>query len=156
MSTTLERQNRVIIELLARTALGVEKIEDIVKKGKRKGNPDDYAKVYNLLDGTKTATELAKVVQVSKQNMSEILKYWEEKGIVYNIGTDNLPKYVGLLRLPINNKGGSQAKKGKEESPADDVIPEETRIKESAIEASNTSESSGSSELPGSSLEDKE
>jgi len=115
MSAILERQNRVIIELLARSTIGVKEIENLVRKGKQKGNPDDFVRVYNQLDGTKKVTDLAKIVNVSRQGMSQVLQTWEEKGIIYNIGTEQLPKYVGLLKLPINNRVNSRPKKGKEE-----------------------------------------
>ena len=122
MSTTLERQNRVIIELLARSTIGVKEIENIVRKGKQKGNSDNFVKAYNQLDGTKSVTDIAKIVNVTKQNMSQVIQTWEEKGIVYNVGTDTKPAYVGLLKLPIS-RSNSKVKKGKAERLIENDIP---------------------------------
>ena len=139
MSEVLERQNRVIIELLARSSIGADKIGDIVRKGKK--DPDGYVNVYNQLDGVKTATDLAKVIGVSKQNMSEILKSWEEQGIVYDTGTDKLPKYVRLLKLPTNKSGSqdtkskTKQKKQKEIKNNDIKLPSEAVIEQVGTEA---------------------
>jgi hypothetical protein len=110
MSTVLERQNQVIIALLARSTVGIEYIEKIVRGGKQKGKPDDFVRAYNELDGTKTITEIAKLVGVSKQNLSQVLQRWEEKGIVYNVGTGSRTVYAGLLKLPTKGKNRSAAK----------------------------------------------
>src|SRR5688500_14869321 len=109
MSELLERQNQVIIELLARMSIGAEKIGEIVRKNKQ--NPESYVKVYNQLNGSKTLTDLAKDAGLTKQALSPILTSWEDQGIVYNIGSEKLPKYVGLLKLPLNVKNSSQPKK---------------------------------------------
>jgi hypothetical protein len=98
MSEKLERQNETIIALLARSTLGLPAISQIVCSGKR--NPKAYLKVYNSLNGEKNVTELARLAAVSKQAMSGVLQYWEEQGIIYNIGTEAKPRYRSLLHLP--------------------------------------------------------
>src|SRR4051812_31457090 len=93
-------QNRydVLISLTARSAFGAERLEQIVRRGKR--NPGAYVRVYNRLDGKRTATELAPLAGVTRQAISGVLENWEEEGIVYNLGTDNQPRYKRLMRLP--------------------------------------------------------
>lgn len=108
MSKTLEAQNRIIISLLARFALGIKEIERIVRSGKKKENQDKFVLVYNALDGTKSGTELAKIVGITKQGMSSVFQTWEEEGIVYK--NDETGFYVGLLKLPTKRKSPTKAK----------------------------------------------
>ncbi len=108
MSKTLEAQNRIIISLLARTALGIKEIEKTVRSGKKKENQDKFVLVYNALDGTKSGTELAKIVGITKQGMSSVFQTWEEEEIVYK--NDETGYYVGLIRLPIKRKSPVKAK----------------------------------------------
>jgi len=98
MSEKLERQNEVIISLLARSALGVRAISKIVCSGKR--NPQAYLTAYNSLDGIAGVTELAKIAKVAQPTMSLTLQSWEEQGIIYNSGSDTKPQYHRLLHLP--------------------------------------------------------
>ena len=113
MSTLLEQQNKVIIALLARSTIGIEYIEKVVRSGKKKGKSDDFVRAYNELDGSRSVTEIAGMIGVSKQNVSQVLQTWEEKGIVYSLGTGNRTVYVGLLKLPIKSKSRSAPKKTK-------------------------------------------
>ena len=98
MSEKLERQNEVIIALLARSTLGVPAISKTVCSGKR--SPQAYLKVYNSLDGDTGVTELAKIAKVTQPIMSVVLQSWETQGIVYNSGSDAKPRYHRLLHLP--------------------------------------------------------
>lgn len=123
MSKTLETQNKIIISLLARTALGIKEIERIVRSGKKKENQDNFVLVYNALDGTKSGTELAKIIGITKQGMSQVFQTWEDEGIVYK--NDETGFYVGLLKLPIKRKSSTKTKAGKVNNKADVVTQEE-------------------------------
>jgi hypothetical protein len=98
VENALERQNEVLIALLARSTLGVRFIYDAVTKGKR--NPPAYIKVYNALRGTMGVGEAAKLAGVSAATMSVILRNWEAQGIIYDAGEGNRPLYKRLLPLP--------------------------------------------------------
>ncbi len=84
----MERENEivelleVIIKLIGRSVFTPTDVRNIVtlKKGKKSSN---YIKGYNACDGTKTVTELAKIIGVTPATLSPILKYWEEIGIIY-------------------------------------------------------------------------
>lgn len=123
MSKTLEAQNKIIISLLARTALGIKEIDRIVRSGKKKGDPDNFALVYNSLDGTKSGAELAKIVGITQQGMSSVLQTWEEEGIVYK--NDETGFYIGLLKLPIKKKSSGKAKVTIFNNKADSINKEE-------------------------------
>lgn len=96
----LAQQNKVIISLLARNTIGFDYIAKIVTGWKKKGKPEDYLKVYNALDGTKSIADLAKMVGVSSQGLGQVLLKWEEEGIVYRNSTAVNFQYIGLLKLP--------------------------------------------------------
>jgi hypothetical protein len=98
VSDTLEKQNEVLIALLARSTLGVRYVYETVTKGKR--NPNAYIRAYNALRGKIGVTEAAKLAGVSLPTMSEILRSWEAQGIVYDVGESNRPLYKRLLGLP--------------------------------------------------------
>jgi hypothetical protein len=105
MSEKLERQNEVIIALLARSTVGVPAITQAVCGGKR--SPEAYRKVYNAMDGRLGVTELAKLAGVAQPTMTNILKSWYGKGVIYNLGTEKKPLYHRLLILPAKKKGTS-------------------------------------------------
>jgi hypothetical protein len=98
VENVLEKQNDVLIALLARSTLTVRFIYDTVTKGKR--NPEAYIKVYNALRGTMSVTEAAKLAGVSAATMSVMLRNWETQGITYDAGEPNKPLYRRLLTLP--------------------------------------------------------
>src|SRR5690348_18238577 len=98
MSEKLERQNEAIIALLARSSVGIPAITKAVCGGKR--TPEAYRKVYNALNGLIGVTDLAKMAGVAQPTMTNILKSWYAKGIVYNLGTEKKPQYHRLLTLP--------------------------------------------------------
>jgi hypothetical protein len=99
--TNIQRQNDVIIGLLARLVWTPEKLADIVSRGKR--NPQAYRKVYNALDGIATGKLLASRASVSQPVMAVALKAWHELGIVANVGTDSQPRYKRLMLIPTKD-----------------------------------------------------
>jgi hypothetical protein len=101
--TNIQRQNDVIIGLLARLVWTPEKLAEIVARGKR--NPGAYRKIYNLLDGNSTGKDLARRAGVSQPVMSIALKAWHELGIVTNVGTESQPRYKRLMPIPTRDHG---------------------------------------------------
>lgn len=92
-----EKQNEIIIGLLARLTFGEAKIKNIVSSNKRQGSY--WTKAYNACDGKKGVGEIAKIAGVSQPTATVTLKSWEEGGIVYNSGSDAKPKYKRLLKI---------------------------------------------------------
>lgn len=110
---SIQQQNEIIISLLARLVWTPEKIAAIVTGGKR--NPDAYRTVYNALDGEKTGIQLAAMAGVTQPAISYTLQSWLEEGIVLNVGTDTVPKYKRLMRIPEARKKGKRDTKGTNE-----------------------------------------
>jgi len=100
----VQRQNDVIISLLARLVWTPEKLAEIVTRGKR--NPDAYRRVYNALDGERTGQSLASLAGVTPQAISYVLQVWEEEGVVTNAGTSSKPRYRRLMTIPKKVKAG--------------------------------------------------
>ncbi len=98
MSDVTTKQLDILISLLARREPGIEKIQEVVTRGKR--DPDAYVRVYNTLDGTVGVTEAAKAAKVSQPNMTRVLQGWEAQGIIYDVGEKRKPQYKRLTILP--------------------------------------------------------
>jgi hypothetical protein len=109
-ANNLERQNGVTIGLLARLVWTPERLVDIVTGGKR--NPKAYRRVYNALDGVRTAQSLASMAGVTPRAISYVLRAWEEEGIVTNEGTAAQPRYRAMMHLPKKGKRGRQRTNG--------------------------------------------
>lgn len=127
----LVHQNKVIISLLARSTLGVEHITKIVTGWKKKGKAEDYLRVYNALDGSKTIADLAKIVGISPQALGQVLQKWIEDGIVYRSGSAGNSRYFGLLKLPEKipqqrKFGGEKLKARAKKKTNHGSIPHET------------------------------
>ncbi len=100
---TLISQNETLISLIARLVWTPEKLVEIVMANKKK-DPEAYVSVYNALDGEKTGKQLGEIAGVSQQAISAVISGWLDDGIVLNVGTDALPKYRRLMRLPEKRK----------------------------------------------------
>lgn len=91
------KQNQIIISLLARMAFGEEEIKKIITHGKR--NPNEWIRGYNACDGSKNVKEIAKIVGVKPPSATPVLRSWNSSGIVYNVGSEKRPIYMKLLTL---------------------------------------------------------
>ena len=98
----IQKQNDVIIGLLARLVWSPEKLAELIMH--RKKNAASCLTVYNLLDGMKTGRQLASTAGVTQQAISYVLQLWEEQGIVMNVGTESQPRYKRLMSVPRGNK----------------------------------------------------
>jgi len=85
----------VKIALLARLVWPGESLKAFILAGKKTGAK--YIEGYNACDGQKTVSELARIVGVSQPNMTMILKKWEQKEVVYNVGGKGRPLYKRIM-----------------------------------------------------------
>jgi hypothetical protein len=122
MDEVLRAQNQVMICLLARSVFGIEGIVSVILRAKKIQNPETYLRIYNMLDGTVTAVDAAKIVGISQPGMSYIFRQWEKEGIVYNVGSIERPLYHRLLQVPedvIKKSAKSGIRKGKSQTDED-------------------------------------
>ena len=116
----IRQQNDTIIALLARLVWTPEKLVEMVMANRKK-DPEGYVSVYNALDGEKTGKQLGEIAGVSQQAIAYVLAGWLEDGIVLNVGTDSLPKYRRLMKLP-------EKRKAKAKQEPQQAVPAEPQV----------------------------
>ena len=116
----IRQQNETIIALLARLVWTPEKLVEMVMANRKK-DPEGYVSVYNALDGEKTGKQLGEIAGVSQQAIAYVLAGWLEDGIVLNVGTDSLPKYRRLMKLP-------EKRKAKAKQEPQQAVPAEPQV----------------------------
>jgi hypothetical protein len=116
----IRQQNETIIALLARLVWTPEKLVAMVMVNRKK-DPEGYVSVYNALDGEKTGKQLGEIAGVSQQAIAYVLAGWLEDGIVLNVGTDSLPKYRRLMKLP-------EKRKAKAKQEPQQAVPAEPQV----------------------------
>src|SRR5579863_5040950 len=116
----IRQQNETIIALLARLVWTPEKLVEMVMANRKK-DPEGYVCVYNALDGEKTGKQLGEIAGVSQQAIAYVLAGWLEDGIVLNVGTDSLPKYRRLMKLP-------EKRKAKAKQEPQQAVPAEPQV----------------------------
>lgn len=88
-----------MITLLGRLVYPPEKITEIITKSKRKKDPKDYVRAYNLCDGEHTLSQIAEAIDVVPGTLSPILSGWKELGIIYETTKKGGQFYKRLYRL---------------------------------------------------------
>ena len=116
----IRQQNETIIALLARLVWTPEKLVEMVMANRKKDH-EGYVSVYNALDGEKTGKQLGEIAGVSQQAIAYVLAGWLEDGIVLNVGTDSLPKYRRLMKLP-------EKRKAKAKQEPQQAVPAEPQV----------------------------
>lgn len=129
----IRQQNETIIALLARLVWTPEKLVEMVMANRKK-DPEGYVSVYNALDGEKTGKQLGEIAGVSQQAIAYVLAGWLEDGIVLNVGTDSLPKYRRLMKLP-------EKRKAKAKQEPQQALPAEPQV--TATQGTETTNGNG-------------
>ncbi|BDQ31306.1 hypothetical protein NZNM25_03070 [Nitrosopumilus zosterae] len=93
----IQKQNQIIISLLAKLVLKEEEVKEIIIN--RKTNPKKYIEGYNACDGKHTINEIIKIVGVKQQTLSPILQEWENKGILYSFEKKGLKFYNNYFKI---------------------------------------------------------
>lgn len=112
----------VIISLQGRQIFPNDILCEIVMK--KKQNPTDYVKAYNLCDEEHSMSEIAEIINVKPGTLSPILTEWKEKGIIYEIKKKGGKFYKRLYRLELpknyKQKEKTDAKQGTQNIPTED------------------------------------
>lgn len=58
-------------------------------------------KIYSLLDGTKTAKEVATTAKCSEISVWKTLPDWEAQGLIVGVGKGKAKKYVNIENLEV-------------------------------------------------------
>lgn len=96
---------RAILATVARQTFPVDQIVSIVTKGT---GGEKQLRAYNLCDGSKSQSEIAKEVGVDSSNFSKSISRWVDEGIVIKVGDGRESKPIHVYPLPeskIKNGG---------------------------------------------------
>ena len=62
---------------------------------------DIQKKIYSLLDGTKTAKEVAVAAKCSEISVWRTLPDWENQGLIVGVGKGKAKKYINIENLEM-------------------------------------------------------
>lgn len=94
---------KAMLAMLARQSFPPEKLPDLVGK-------DKQIQAYNLCDGTRTQTEVAKSLGLDSGNFSKTAARWAELGILIRITEVKEVRPVHLYPLPAPKAKSGAAK----------------------------------------------
>jgi transposase-like protein len=136
MKESNSKKDEMIISLLGRLVFPEEKLRSMVAKNKR--NPDAYLRGYNACDGTRTVTEIAKIIGVNQSTLNPIINEWEVQGIIYEVESNRGKTYKRLYKISgvkekvvalesMEKKQNNLDVEAQEETPELSSYPEEKR-----------------------------
>lgn len=106
MADTSETLLRAILATVARQTFPEAALREIVAP---RGANVAQVRAYNMCDGTKSQSEIAKAQGLDGGNFSRTLARWEEAGILFRVGPDDRPLHLYPLRSEfIAQKGKSK------------------------------------------------
>jgi hypothetical protein len=76
---------RIMIQVTARAAVPPEALKELVGK---------HRKAYNLCDGTRALSQVARLARVDKGNFSRTVQRWQALGIVFRTAPDDCLLYL--------------------------------------------------------------
>ena len=104
---------RAILATVARQTFPLETLQKLVAPSK---GGEKQLVAYNLCDGTRTAAEIARELNLDKGNLSRTLGRWIDLGILIRVGEGKETKPVHVYPLPSDlvkgNKQGARDKRG--------------------------------------------
>ena len=86
---------KAMLAMLARQSFPPDKLAGLVGKGKQ-------IEAYNLCDGTRTQTEVAKALSLDSGNFSKTVARWAELGVLIRISEGKETRPVHLYPLPTS------------------------------------------------------
>ena len=86
----LEELVRILIQVNGRLAFPEETLRAVI------GDSQPLLDAYNLCDGTRTQSDVAKESKVDQGNFSRVSKRWIEEGILFKVGTERDMKLLHL------------------------------------------------------------
>ncbi|GMV96220.1 MAG: hypothetical protein AMXMBFR83_05880 [Phycisphaerae bacterium] len=98
-----------LIQVIGRVAMPVEKVQEIV------GTTPKHIKAFNMCDGTRTQTEVAKQVGVQQGNLSRVCERWVKNGVAFWVGEGQEARLLHIYPIPQGKdrkrpKGGKRGK----------------------------------------------
>jgi hypothetical protein len=88
---------RAILSMTARQAFSVEDLEKLVAPA---AASNKQRAAFNMCDGQRSQTEIAKTLKLDSGNFSRTVARWVAAGIVLRIGGGKEPKLLHVYPLP--------------------------------------------------------
>ncbi|MGE3366819.1 MAG: MarR family transcriptional regulator [Rhizobiaceae bacterium] len=95
-----------ILATVARQAFPPDRLVELV--GARNGG-EKQANAYNMCDGSRSQSEIAKALGLDTSNFSKMIQRWVDQGIVIKLG-DGRPVHV--YPIPLSMIGSKSKSKG--------------------------------------------
>jgi DNA-binding MarR family transcriptional regulator len=106
MGINSEALLHAIFSLVARQTFPIEQLREIVMKG----SGDKQLRAFNMCDGTKGQSEIAKSLKLDTGNFSRTVARWIEAGVLFRLGEGREAKLLHVYPLP---DGGAASKERK-------------------------------------------
>ncbi len=108
-SERTEQLLQCLVHVIGRAALPLEKVQGIVGSGRKQ------IEAFNLLDGCRTLTEVAKKAKLDTGNLSRSVARWVENGIVFRVGDgkDACALHIYPIPSPSPRRGKTAGKRRK-------------------------------------------
>jgi hypothetical protein len=107
MASNSETLLRAILGVVARQAFPVEKLREIVMKG----SGDKQLRAFNMCDGTKGQSDIAKTLKLDSGNFSRTVMRWIDAGVLFRVGEGREAKLLHVY--PLSEEGGSNKERKK-------------------------------------------
>lgn len=106
MNETVEALLRAIVMTTARAALPLTLAYDVVCPTR---NAKRQREAYNLADGTRTQSDIAKRLKIDPGQFSRTVNRWIDAGVLFRLGAGRGAKLLHVYPLPAKRPRGDQA-----------------------------------------------
>ena len=107
----LEQLLQCLLQIIARAAIPETRVAVVV------GTKAKQLKAFNLSDGTRTQTEIAKQVGVDQASLSRSATRWVDAGIAFRIGDGKDARLLHIYSTSVKPKRKSRATKARKPGP---------------------------------------
>lgn len=90
---------RAILATIARQTFPPSTLHDLITRG---GGGEKQLRAYNLCDGTRSQSEIAKELGLDAGNFSRSLARWVDAGIVIRVGEAREIRPIHVYQLPAS------------------------------------------------------
>lgn len=94
----LEQLLCCFIQIVGRAAMPEERVREIVGSGAKQ------VRAFNLCDGTKSQTDVARQCRLQQANLSRTVSRWVQNGVMFWIGAGRDARLLHIYPIPVSGK----------------------------------------------------
>jgi hypothetical protein len=87
-----------LVHVIGRAAIPVEEVQEVVGSGRNR------IKAFNMFDGTRTLSQVARATKIDQGNLSRAVTDWIEHGIAFWVGQANDSRLLHVYPVPPTKK----------------------------------------------------